>query len=340
MMSLFIPLRFIDPSIKTSYNLMRYRVKGIINHHLMSSKQSLSLFPVVALLLSATLWGVLWYPMRLLEANGLLGLWATLIVFGTAMIIGLPLLWQRRHELQNSGYFLLLALTNGWCNTAFILAVLEGNVVRVLLLFYLSPLWTALLGKLILNESLSRSAKFILLLAMTGAMIMLWNAEVGLPWPQDRADWLAISSGLGFSLSNVLVRKVQDVSIWTKASIVWIGVTVVAGLLILLTVQPVPRVQGPVILSAVALGVFGIVIMTVAVLYGVTHMPVHRSAVILLFEVVAGVVSAQLLTNELVKINEWIGGILIISAALFATRSHAVETRLIQSEKPNETTIY
>ena len=147
---------------------MRYHVKGIIHHHPMSSKHSLSLFPVVALLLSATLWGVLWYPMRLLEANGLLGLWATLIVFGTSMIIGLPMLWQRRHELKKPGYFLLLALANGWCNTAFILAILEGNVVRVLLLFYLSPLWTALLGKLILKESLSRSAKWTAPSNLTG----------------------------------------------------------------------------------------------------------------------------------------------------------------------------
>ena len=298
----------------------------------MSSRQSVGLFPVVSLLLSATLWGVLWYPMRLLEASGLPGLWATLIIFGAPMIIGLPMLWGRRHEIQKPGYFILLALANGWCNTAFILAVLEGNVVRVLLLFYLSPLWTVILGKFILKESLSGAAKFTLTLAMTGAMIMLWNAEIGLPWPQDKADWLAISSGLGFSLSNVLVRKVQDVSIWTKASIIWIGVTVVAGCLIILTTQPVPSAEGIVILSAMALGVLGIVIMTLAVLYGVTHMPVHRSAVILLFEIVAGGVSAQWLTNEVVQLSEWIGGVLIISAALFVTYSHVNEARLINPQ--------
>lgn len=260
--------------------------------------------------------------MRLLESSGLVGLWATLIIFLTAMILCLPLLWQRRHEVRSPGYFLLLALASGWCNTAFILAVLEGSVVRALLLFYLSPLWTVILGRLILGEKLSRAAKSTLALAMIGAMTMLWNPEIGFPWPEHRADWFAISAGLAFSLSNVLVRKVQTVSIWPKATIAFGGVATVCAVLILLTRTPVPAVEASVVFSAMALGGFGIVGMTWAVLYGVTHMPVHRSAVILLFEIVAGAVSAQLLTDEIVLAREWIGGTLIVSAALFTARSH------------------
>ncbi|HHH36168.1 MAG TPA: hypothetical protein ENK48_04995 [Gammaproteobacteria bacterium] len=50
-------------------------------------------------------------------------------------------------------------------------------------------------------------------------------------------------------------------------------------------------------------------------------MPAHRSAVILLFELVAGAVSAQLLTDEVVQANEWLGGVLIVTAAWFAARA-------------------
>jgi drug/metabolite transporter (DMT)-like permease len=59
------------------------------------------------------------------------------------------------------------------------------------------------------------------------------------------------------------------------------------------------------------------------VLYGVTRMPVHRSAVILLFELVVGAVSALLLTDEVVLLREWIGGAMIVSAAYLAARIHA-----------------
>lgn len=286
-------------------------------------KHPSALFPVLTLLFASAVWGILWYPLRLLQTNGLQGLWATLIIFLTALVVCLPLLLKRRHEIRNPGYFILLALASGWCNTAFILAVLESNVVRVLLLFYLSPLWAVILGRLILGERLSRTAKLTLTLAMSGALIMLWNPEMGFPWPKHRADWLAISAGFAFALSNVLVRKVQNVSVWTKATITFGGVVGVCGGLILFTAPPVPAVELIVVLSAIALGGLGIVAMTWAVLYGVTHMPVHRSAVILLFEIVAGAVSAQLLTDEVVLIREWIGGALIISAALFAALAHA-----------------
>ena len=68
------------------------------------------------------------------------------------------------------------------------------------------------------------------------------------------------------------------------------------------------------------------VVMTLVVLYGVTHMPAHRSAVILLFELVVGAVSAQLLTDEHVMVNEWVGGVLIVLAGWYAAR-HQVKGR-------------
>jgi hypothetical protein len=78
-------------------------------------------------------------------------------------------------------------------------------------------------------------------------------------------------------------------------------------------------------LFAVLLGVCGFLVMTLAVQYGVVHMPVHRSAVILLFELVVGAVSSLLLTDETVSPREWLGGGMIVAASYLAARLHAVE---------------
>ena len=77
---------------------------------------------------------------------------------------------------------------------------------------------------------------------------------------------------------------------------------------------------------AVLLGLCGFLVMTVTVQYGVTRMPIHRSAIILLFELVIGALSAMWLTNEVVLVREWIGGGMIIMAAVIAARIHAGET--------------
>jgi len=82
-------------------------------------------------------------------------------------------------------------------------------------------------------------------------------------------------------------------------------------------------IDGGTLLFAVLLGAGGFLVMTLTVQYGVTRMPVHRSAVILLFELVVGAVSSQLLTEETVLPREWLGGGMIVTAAWLAARLHA-----------------
>jgi len=285
-----------------------------------------ALIPVISLLLSACMWGVLWYPLRILEGLGLPGLWSTLTIFGTALCFSLTLVIVQRRRISSHPLLLLvMAAASGWCNVAFILAVLDGNVVRITLLFYLSPIWTVLLGRLILAERMDRQALFTLAFAVCGALTMLWDSDLGFPWPQDAADWLAISSGVGFALSNVMVRKLYDEDIWVKTVFAWVGVVVLAGVWLLLGQTAPATADVQVIELTILIGGVAIICMTLLVLYGLTHMPAHRAAVILLFELIAGAVSAELLTDEVVLLREWVGGCLIIIAGYVAARRQLTE---------------
>jgi drug/metabolite transporter (DMT)-like permease len=263
----------------------------------------------------------------LLEAQGLAGLWSSLLGYGAALCVGLWFFHRDRRALaENLHYLLLMGIAAGWCNVAFIMAVLDGTVVRVLLLFYLSPFWAVCLGWLMLGERLDGKSLLVFVVAVCGAMIMLWDERIGLPWPRDEADWLAVSSGFGFALSNVYVRKMHAVGVWLKSVSSWLGVVVVALAWILVSDAQLPQVPANILLFAILLGLFGFLIMSLAVLYGVSRMPVHRSAVILLFELVVGAASSLLLTDETVVPREWAGGALIILAAIMAARIHNAET--------------
>lgn len=277
--------------------------------------------PVASILVGASLWGVIWYPLRLLETAGFSGVWLTLTLYTTALVVCLPFTYRALPEFARRPWLLLLLmLAAGWTNIAFVEAVLQGNILRVLLLFYLSPLWAVLLGRIVLRELLSRTALISLLLAMSGALLMLWNIEAAVPWPHGTADWLALSAGFAFALSNVLVRKLEDISVATKAMSVWGGVVLVAVPLILLLGLGAPSITHATFSAAVALGMFGILAMTVLVQYGVTHMPVHRSAVLALIELLVGALSQQLLTEEVVSLREWAGGVLILAGAWLSAR--------------------
>jgi drug/metabolite transporter (DMT)-like permease len=285
------------------------------------TKPSWRWLPALSLLFTATLWGIVWYPLRLLESQGLGGLWSALISYGAALSACLWVFVTARHSLRDNLLpLILLGLSAGWCNVAFIMAVLDGTVVRVLLLFYLSPFWAVCLGWLLLNERVGGRMLLIFLMAVGGAAIMLWDARIGLPWPHGASDWLAVSAGFAFALSNVIARRLQAAGIWLKSVATWTGVLVVAGSWVAASHSAFPVIGAGTFLFALLLGVGGFLVMTLTVQYGVERMPVHRSAVILLFELVAGAVSSLLLTDETVLPREWLGGAMIVTAAWQAAR--------------------
>ena len=287
----------------------------------MASNSQTNSLAVVALLISSTLWGIIWYPLRLLEGQGLDGVTTSLVMYVAASVMGL--FWLKglgRAWVEQPSHLLLIMLFSAWTNIAFVLAVLDGHVVRVLLLFYLSPLWAVLLGRWFLCERIGLSGALTLLVAMAGAGFMLWQPEAGRLWPESAADWYALTAGMSFAALNVTVRGADAISQSCKANAAWWGVVILAGAWLWLGGEGLPAVSSEVYQWAAMLGIGGIVIMTLTVQYGVTHLPVQRSAVILLFELVAGAISAQLLADEQVLLHEWLGGGLIVLAGYMAAR--------------------
>lgn len=273
-------------------------------------------FAILSLLFAATMWGIIWYPMRLFEQAGMSVIWVTLIMYLTAGLASLPIfIRQRYHWKQIPADLLWLALAAGMTNLAFLVALNEGQVMRVMLLFYLSPLWSVILGRWWLGEKLSISAIIMFVLAMGGTVLMLWRPDVGFPWPHGLADWLALFASICFAINNVLSRKLAAVPMVLKTTIVLWGVVAVSIVVLLLQQASIPAVDISVWLSAVLVGGGIIIAMTIAVLYGLARMPVYLAAVIMLFELIVAAISSALLTMEVMTLQEWLGGALIFAAA-------------------------
>lgn len=274
--------------------------------------------PTLGLLYGATFWGVVWYPSRLLEAAGMQGSWLTLVSYGAAFVVFIPFAASRLGGVRRQPVdSLVLLVAAGWANVAFVLAVLEGEVVRVVLLFYLSPVWTVLLGRWLLHEHLTLRTVLMVGLGLAGALVMLWDPKIGRV-PLNDADLLAISAGFAFAVNNVMTRRITSLGVRAKTHIAWLGVVLVSLVVITIHAPEVPQASQATWWGAIALGLGGFLLSTLAVVYGVSNMPVQRSAVIMLFELIVGAASAWWLANEAVGWEEWIGGALILTAALIA----------------------
>ncbi len=249
------------------------------------------------------------------------GLWLTVIAYGAALAFGVARGGADRTALRaHPAAFGLLALTAGFCNAAFILAVLEGPVFRVLLLFYLSPLWAVLLGWMVLGERPTVHGALVVAAALAGAVVMLWSPGMDWPWPRTHAEWLAIGSGFTFAVSNVVLRGLAGTPLLVKTTVAWAGGIVVALAWIAFGVAASVPADPVAIGGALLVGLPGFVVMTLALQYGVTQLPLQRSSVILLFELVVGAVSASVWAGESITPGEWIGGALVVLAAWAAAR--------------------
>ncbi len=277
----------------------------------MPSKQNV--MPIAGVLSGALVWGLIWYPYRVLQDAGVSGALATLITYLLAMLCGafmLPRVWR---ELPNAGWWaLLLVLSAGWANLGYVLAMLHGEVMRVLLLFYLAPVWTILFSFWLLGERLNRYGYFVVALSLGGALVMLWEPNFGLPLPQNLSEWLGLSAGMGFALSNVTSRRAAHLSVEAKSFSLWLG-TAALTLPFLLWQgrggEQLAAISAP---SWLLLALLGLVLCATsfAVQYGVTHLSANRAVVLFLFELVVAAISSYFIANEAMELRDWIGAAL------------------------------
>ncbi len=288
---------------------------------LTSRRPSSRLLPSIALLAGAVVWGLIWYPYRVIDAAGVGGVTATFITYGLAFLFGLGPLLPVLRRTRPSFWFVALALAAAGTNIGYVLGTLDGVVMRVLLLFYLSPLWTVLLSRLLLGERLSRAGAGVIALSLAGAFVMLWRPELGLPWPSGTAEWVGLGAGVCFALTNVLIRRTAHIEIEQKVMAVFLGVICMAPLIAWLRgesplEQAVSAGAGTWLLLAVVAGV--LLVVNLVVQYGITFLSANAAIALFLFELVVAAISSWWLAGEVMGVKEWAGGAMIIAASLFS----------------------
>jgi len=285
-----------------------------------------ALLPVGALVCNAFVWGVSWWPFRELQSLGLHPLWSTALIyfFCLACISAWrPASWRSFAQHPQLWW---LAVAAGLTNVGFNWAVTVGDVVRVVLLFYLMPAWSVLLAWALLGERPTRASLLRLLLAMAGVLIVL--KEPGSPWPvpQHAADWLALMGGLSFAATNVMLRRLEHTPDASRMLAMFGGGAVLASGAALLGLAG-GIVPAPVWTSAwvpVALGLsLAFLVSNMGLQYGAARLAAGTTAIVMLTEILFASASAALLDAAEFSPRTLLGGSLILLAAVLAASAPA-----------------
>ena len=197
-----------------------------------------------------------------------------------------------------------------------------GDVVRVVLLFYLMPAWALLLAWPLLGERPGPSALFRLALALTGVLVVLKTPESPWPVPEQLADWLALLGGFCFALTNVLLRRLQHTPSDARTLAMFLGgafmatVAAAGGMQMgIVGAPPAPHAGWTVL--AMALGL-AMLLGNLALQYGAARLPASTTSIIMLTEVVFASISSVLLGTGVLTLTTALGGALILLAAVLA----------------------
>ncbi len=274
--------------------------------------------PALAVAGSAVLWGLWWLPLRWLAAGDLPGDWSSLAIYGAAVLVLLPVAWYRRRRLRAGGVpLLLIGLSFGAVLTFWNHGVLVGEVVRVVLLFYLAPVWATGFAWLLLGERPGVRRIVSILMGLGGAAVVL-GFDGGFPLPRSEGDWFGLVSGLLFAITLTLTRRAPQVGGLETSFVSFAGGTVIALCFVLFLPGRVPVPPGltDALPPAALVAALWLLPQTWLVFWGAARLDPGRVSIILLIEVVTAAASAAVLTGEPFGLRETAGCALIMGAGM------------------------
>lgn len=277
------------------------------------------LLPSFALAFGAALWGLYWIPVRGIQAAGVDAMWTGPVIFGAATLLFIPLVLARLASFAKHWHHTLVpGLLAGSAFALYIASINLTDVVRALLLFYLSPLWSTLLGILILNERLTVNRVVGLLLAFCGLYVVL-VVENGWPLPRNTGDWFALLSGICWSIASVKLFQGGARFMIEKVTMFVFFALLLSLLLLLWQQGSLDAMPGTVQLLAgwqwIALVAVSMLPITYLTIWPATLLSPARVGMLLMVELIVGVASAAMLSGDPFGMRELAGTILIVSAA-------------------------
>ncbi|MDH3635528.1 MAG: DMT family transporter [Gammaproteobacteria bacterium] len=156
---------------------------------------------------SGVAWGLFWIPLRGMDNAGVTDAWATVLFYGIPLLLFSPWIFRNWRRITSCGWQLhFIGITTGVALAFYSNALLYTEVIRGLVLYYTTPVWSLLLARIVLGETITAPRVLAIAFGLAG-MLVMFGIDVGFPWPRNTGDWMALIGAVGWAVAAVLLRK-------------------------------------------------------------------------------------------------------------------------------------
>ena len=281
------------------------------------SDKILSLIIVV----SSCAWGLYWLPLRSIEQSGIVGSWSIVLVNACPLIILVPLIFFNLDKFKKYPKPILFAgIMIGAAFTFYANGLVQTSVIRATLLFYLSPIWSTIIGIIWLNERLTIARVISIIVALIGLILLLYDFRNQETVMLNFGDFSSILSGLFWALGASILKKWSKLPIIPLTAIVYFSTTSLSILLAIIVYKaPIPSLAliGKNFSTAFIWSVI-VLLPSFCIIFRISQILFPgRVGILMMSEVAVAVISAKiLLPEEQMVILQWIGASAILLAGV------------------------
>lgn len=249
------------------------------------------------------------------------GGWGTIAQYLVCVLVLSPVaVWRSRRGARTGLDLPLAGVLMGGGIVCYANSFLLTDVVRALLLFYLTPVWATLIELLVLRQRPGWGRAISLPLSLIGVWVVI-GQDAGVPLPQNTGDWLAVLGGAMFAggAARVHVLGIGGVFPMLFAFFVYGGAfAVIQSMFLAAELGPVPATSTWIALTPwfllLCLGFF--IPTNVLVTWAPTQLGAGLFSILILGELIFGAVSAALWADEPFGWREALGCGLILLAGV------------------------
>lgn len=274
----------------------------------------------IALFAAAAFWGLYWWPLRLIESAGLSANWS-IAVFnaGPVLILTPVLIWRRKGQFAHFRQALLIGAFMGIGLGLYASGLVISSVIRATMLFYLTPIWSTLIGVFWLREALTLARISAILAGLAGLWLLLSGGD-DFSKPLNYGDFSAVAAGILWGMGAASIKRWPQTPTLMLTTIQFLFVVVFCSLVAVLGFKdPLPSADMLRMAIPVAFGLSVLVLLPTAYVMFVTAKQLFpgRVGILMMSEVLVAILSASiLLPQEMMSPLQWLGGGIVLTACL------------------------